>query len=192
MESTTNLTSSVDIDIKSNQENDNLRSSMNCNNVVPGTTHGSHADNAQRCIGVGPDGQSNLKLEGVESGEIESSSFKLPSATQPILSKKRSPIGRKQKSSEFYREGLNPTLDEKLVAYKKKRPFAGDAILNVLTETEIEKMGKLWWKQKSTPFRMTVLEVTTLLEMVTRITAWRKSMTSEKARTRMENFRRRV
>ena len=141
---------------------------------------------------MGPDGQSNLKLEGVESGEIESSSFKLPSATQPILSKKRSPIGRKQKSSEFYREGLNPTLDEKLVAYTKKRPFAGDAILNVLTETVIGKMGKLWWKQKSTPFRMTVLEVTTLLEMVTRITAWRKSMTSEKARTRMENFRRRV
>ena len=97
-----------------------------------------------------------------------------------------------QKCSEFYREGLNPALDEKLVAYRKKRPFAGDAFLNVLTETEIDNMGKLWWKQKSTPFRMTIIEVTTLLEMVARITAWRKSMTSEKARKRMENFRRRV
>ena len=97
-----------------------------------------------------------------------------------------------QKCSEFYREGLNPALDEKLEAFRKKRPFAGDAHLNALTETEIDKMGKLWWKQKSTPFRMTVLDVTTLLEMVARITAWRNSMTSEKARKRMENFRRRV
>ena len=97
-----------------------------------------------------------------------------------------------QKCSEFYRKGLNPALDEKLEAFRKKRPFAGDAHLNALTETEIDKMGKLWWKQKSTPFRMTVLDVTTLLEMVARITAWRNSMTSEKARKRMENFRRRV
>ena len=87
-----------------------------------------------------------------------------------------------QKCSKLYREGLNPALDEKLVDYRKKRPFAGDAFLNVLTETEIDKMGKLCWKEKSTPFLMTVIEVSTLLEMVARITAWRKSMKSEKAR----------
>ena len=104
MESTTNLTSSVDIDIKSNQENDNLRSSMNCNNVVPGTTHGSHADNAQRCIGVGPVGESNLELEGLESGEIESSSFKQPSATQPMLSKNDLQMeGRKMELARLFR-----------------------------------------------------------------------------------------
>ena len=97
-----------------------------------------------------------------------------------------------QKCSEFYREGLNPALDEKLEAFRKKRPFAGDAHLNALTETEIDKMGKLWWKQKSTPLRMTVLEVTTLLEMFDRITAWHKSMKGEKARMRMEKFRTKV
>ena len=97
-----------------------------------------------------------------------------------------------QKCSEFYREGLNPALDEKLEAFRKKRPFAGDAHLNALTETEIDKMGKLWWKQKSTPFRMTVLEVTTLLEMFDRITAWRESMKGEKARIRRKSFGRKL
>ena len=97
-----------------------------------------------------------------------------------------------KKCSEFSRELLNPALDEKLVANRKKRPFAGDAFLNELTETEIDKMGKLWWKQKSTPFRMTVLEVTTLLEMFDRITAWRKSMKGEKARIRRKSFGRKL
>ena len=65
-------------------------------------------------------------------------------------------------------------------------------MVNVLTETEIDKMGKLWWKQKSTPFRMTVVEVTTLLEMFDRSTAWRESMKGEKARIRRKSFGRKL
>ena len=69
----------------------------------------------------------------------------------------------RQKCSDFYRQGLNPVLDKKLAEYRKLRPFVGDAHLNVLTETEIDKMAKLWWKEKSASFRLTILEVTTLL-----------------------------
>ena len=97
-----------------------------------------------------------------------------------------------QKSSDFYREGLNPALDKKLVEYRKMRPFVGNAYVNVLTETESAKMAKLWWKEKAARFRLTILEITTLLEMAAKITVWRKSTENENSRRRMKNFRNRM
>ena len=55
--------------LESNQEDENLRSSMNCNNSVLGTINGSNTDTAQRCISVGPVRQSNLELEGMNKDE---------------------------------------------------------------------------------------------------------------------------
>ena len=63
MQSKTNLPSSVDMALESNLEDENLRSSMNCNNPVLGTINGSNADTDQKCISLGPVRQSNLKME---------------------------------------------------------------------------------------------------------------------------------
>ena len=60
------LTSFVDMALESNQEDENLRSSMNCNNPVPGTIHGSLADTTQRRISLVPVEQSNMELESLE------------------------------------------------------------------------------------------------------------------------------
>ena len=69
MQSRTKLTSSVDMALESNQEDENLRSSRNCNNSVLGTINGSNADTAQRCISMGPVRYSNCELEGMNENE---------------------------------------------------------------------------------------------------------------------------
>ena len=131
MQSTTNLTSTVDIDIKSNQENVNLRSSMNSNDVVPGATHGSYADIVQQCIGVGPVEQSNV----------------------------------------YYSKGDNVELDRKLESYRKLRIWRGDAINQVFDDDEeFQVFGGLWRKERQAR-KLTVSEVSILIEVSDRIRA---------------------
>lgn len=69
MQSRTKLTSSVDMALESNQEDENLRSSMNDNNSVLETINGSNADTNQRCISMRPVRKSNLELEGMNKDE---------------------------------------------------------------------------------------------------------------------------
>ena len=70
MQSTTNFASSLDMALESNLEDENIRSSMNCNNPVLVTTNWSNADKDQRCISLGPARQSNLKMEGMNKDEL--------------------------------------------------------------------------------------------------------------------------
>ena len=51
-----------------------------------------------------------------------------------------------QKCSDFYLEGLNSALDKKLAEFWKMGPFVGNTYVNVLTDTESDKMAKLYPK----------------------------------------------
>ena len=69
MQSTTKLRSSMEMALEPNLVDENLRSSMNSNNLVLGTISGSNANTDQRCISLGPARQSNLKMEDMNKDE---------------------------------------------------------------------------------------------------------------------------
>ena len=59
----------MDMVLEPNLGDENLRSSMNSNNLVLGTISGSNANTDQRCISLGPARQSNLKMEDMNKDE---------------------------------------------------------------------------------------------------------------------------
>ena len=89
----------------------------------------------------------------------------------------------------LFKPGTCRNLDEKLRIYRKTRIWYGRAVSNALTETEVDVLARLWRKERETLWKMTVHEVSTLMEFCDRIVAWRKTNKKEQSRQRMENMR---
>ena len=89
----------------------------------------------------------------------------------------------------LYKAGICRNLDEKLRIYRKTRIWCGRAVSNALTKTEVDVLARLWRKERETLWKMTVNEVSTLMEFCDRIVAWRKTNKKEQSRQRMENMR---
>ena len=63
----------------------------------------------------------------------------------------------------LYKKGLNKELDEKVRMYKKISVWSGPAISEALTDEEIKIMVTLWRKEKQTPWKLSVQDVSTLV-----------------------------
>ena len=90
---------------------------------------------------------------------------------------------------DLYKKGRNPTLDKKYEEYKKINVFAHSAADKALSEKENDMLVKLWCKFRARPWKMYTQEVSTLVELSERVTAWRKNRKREKTRIRNERRR---
>ena len=88
-----------------------------------------------------------------------------------------------------YRKGENPQLDEKYEGSLRMRLWSGNAMYEVLSEDEVKTMLKLWRKQKLGAARLTVKDVSTIVEFADRIRTYRAAYEREKCRQRMERSR---
>ena len=93
---------------------------------------------------------------------------------------------------ELYKFGRNRPLDTKYMMYKKINLFAGEAADEAFSEDEVDILVKLWCKERSTPWKLSVHDVTTLIEFSERIVAWRKNRRREKTRIRIERLRKKL
>ena len=62
----------------------------------------------------------------------------------------------------LYKKGLNKELDKKMRMYKKISVWSGPAISEALTGEEIKIIVTLWGKEKQTPWKLSVQDVSTL------------------------------
>ena len=95
----------------------------------------------------------------------------------------------KSSPNDLYVEGQNPILDKKFAAYKKMNIWAGYGLGAALREDEIDTIIDLWKKEKRSPWKLTVHEVSMLVDASSRILSYRMNMKKEKARTRKEKSR---
>ena len=51
-------------------------------------------------------------------------------------------------STQLYRKGENPQLDNEFARYRRMRLSRGNAMFEVLTDKEVKTLGKLWCKEK--------------------------------------------
>ena len=63
----------------------------------------------------------------------------------------------------LYKKGLNKELDKKMRIYKKISVWSGPAISEALTDEEIKIIVTLWRKEKQTPRKLSVQDVSTLV-----------------------------
>ena len=89
----------------------------------------------------------------------------------------------------LYKKGLNKELDRKFAKYKRKNIWAGDGHLEALTDIEVKILGKLWRKERMTPGKIQTQEVIKLVELTSKIDAYRKIAKREGSRIRKEQQR---
>ena len=89
----------------------------------------------------------------------------------------------------LYRKGENVHLDIEFKRYKRMRIQRGNAILEVITKEEEKIMGELQRKEKLTPRRLTVQDVSRLVDIAGRVREYRVAAAREKCRQRMEKSR---
>ena len=88
-----------------------------------------------------------------------------------------------------YNIGDNTELDEKFTPFKKVNVFAGLAYHNELSKEEAKTLIRLWGKARRVPRRLSVQEVSTLVEFYERILSWRRRRRRELIRIRNEKAR---
>ena len=88
-----------------------------------------------------------------------------------------------------YNIGDNTELDEKFTQFKKVNVFAGLAYHNELSKEEAKTLIRLWGKARRVPRRLSVQEVSTLVEFYERIMSWRRRRRRELTRIRNEKAR---
>ena len=91
-----------------------------------------------------------------------------------------------------YNIGDNTELDEKFTQFKKVNVFAGLAYHNELSKEEAKTLIRLWGKARRVPRRLSVQEVSTLVEFYERIMSWRRRRRRELTRIRNEKARRKL
>ena len=88
----------------------------------------------------------------------------------------------------LYSKGKDTCLDKEFMKYKRMQLWSGKA-LEVLTDEETDIMAKLQRKEKLTPRKLTVQDISKLVEFAARIRAYRVAAQREKSRVRMERAR---
>ena len=91
--------------------------------------------------------------------------------------------------NDFYVEGQNPILDKKFAAYKKMNIWAGYGLSAALRGDEVDTIIDLWKKENRCRWKLTVREVSVLVDASSRILSYRMNMKKEKARIRKEKSR---
>ena len=94
--------------------------------------------------------------------------------------------------SDLYKKGQNLTLDKRYSVYKKMNVFAGDGVDEALSDEEGNLLVKLWIKEVKAPWKMLIKDVSTLVDLTERVTAWRRNRRREKARIRNERRRKKL
>ena len=90
---------------------------------------------------------------------------------------------------DLYREGVNLNLDKAFAKYQRMRIWSGNGIHKVLNEDELDIIAKLWRKAKLKPRKLTVQDVSKLVEYASCIRDYRAAAEREKCRQRMERSR---
>ena len=90
---------------------------------------------------------------------------------------------------DVYKKGCNPTLDRRYLQCKKINIFAHGAADKALSEKELDLLIKLWCKRRARSQQMKTQEISTLVDLYERVTAWRKNRKSEMSRIRNERRR---
>ena len=91
--------------------------------------------------------------------------------------------------NDFYVEGQNPILGKKLAAYKKMNIWTGYGLSAALRGDEVDTIIDLWKKENRCRWKLTVREVSVLVDASSRILSYRMNMKKEKARTRKVHSR---
>ena len=88
-----------------------------------------------------------------------------------------------------YIKGENIPLDKEFEKYKRMRIYSGNAIAEVCTKEEEATIGELWRKEKLAPKRLTVQDVSKLVETAGIVREYRAAAKRENSRQRMEKSR---
>ena len=88
-----------------------------------------------------------------------------------------------------YQKGANSKLDKEYDLYKTMRLWRGNAISRALSEEEIDVLVCLERKERETPKKLSVQDVSTLTEFSGRISLCRQGISREKTRLRKERER---
>ena len=78
---------------------------------------------------------------------------------------------RELDGKDRYKEGHNPTLDERYSVYRRMNIFAGDGVDAALSNKEGDLLVELWLKERETPWKMQTREVSNLVYLSERVTA---------------------
>ena len=93
---------------------------------------------------------------------------------------------------KIYRKGENLVVDRKLERYRKMRLWRGNAINEVFNDEEFNAFAELWRKEGQGLQKLTVNEVSKLLEFADDIIAWREVAQRESSRKRMDRSRKKL
>ena len=88
-----------------------------------------------------------------------------------------------------YQKGANSKLDKEYDLYKTMRLWRGNAMSRALSEEEINLLVCLERKERETPMKLSVQDVSTLTEFSGRISLCRQGISREKTRIRKERER---
>ena len=89
----------------------------------------------------------------------------------------------------LYVKGRDLQLDKRYSEYKKLNLWRGLGLSLALSKEEGDSLIDLWHKDQRTPWKLTVQDVSTLVELSARISLYRINMKREKARLRKERSR---
>ena len=95
-------------------------------------------------------------------------------------------------STQLYRKGENPQLDNEFARYRRMRLYRGNAMFEVLTDKEVKTLGKLWCKEKLLFSKLTKEDVLRLVDFAERVRKYREAFKREKSRQRMERARKKL
>ena len=95
-------------------------------------------------------------------------------------------------STQLYRKGENPQLDNEFATYRRMRLYRGNAMFEVLTDKEFKTPGKLWCKEKLLFSKLTKEDVLRLVDCAERVRKYREAFKREKSRQRMERARKKL
>ena len=93
---------------------------------------------------------------------------------------------------KIYIKGENLVVDRKLERYRKMRLWRGNAINEVFNDEEFNAFAELWRKEGQGIRKLTVNEVSKLLEFADDIIAWREVAKRESSRKRMDRSRKKL
>jgi len=93
----------------------------------------------------------------------------------------------------LYKKGVNVVLDEGLERYRKMRIWSGEAINNVFKDDdEFATFGQLWQKERCGILKLSVSDVSKLIEFSDRIRAYRAFAERDACSKRMKRSRKKL
>ena len=93
----------------------------------------------------------------------------------------------------IYKKGVNLELDRELERYRKMRVFSGNAINEIFNDDEeFQTFGQLWQRERRGFPKLSVGDVSELLQFAKRITAYRAAAKRERIRKRSNRFRKKM